>query len=53
MIELLGATVSIDIMGMITVRVGFAMEGQGQYTLVSQLAADYLVVTRRGTRVCF
>jgi len=36
-----GATVSIDILGMITVRVGFSLEGQGQYTLASQLVADY------------
>jgi CO/xanthine dehydrogenase Mo-binding subunit len=36
-----GATVSIDILGKINVRVGFALEGQGQYTLVAQLAADY------------
>ena len=36
-----GATVGIDVMGGVTVRVGFALEGQGQYTLVSQLAADY------------
>ncbi len=36
-----GATVSIDILGSITVRVGFSSEGQGQYTLVSQLVADY------------
>jgi CO/xanthine dehydrogenase Mo-binding subunit len=46
-----GATVSIDIMGMITVRVGFAMEGQGQYTLVSQLAADYFGVEMDAVRV--
>ncbi len=39
-----GATVSIDILGSITVRVGFSMEGQGQYTLVSQLVADYFHV---------
>jgi CO/xanthine dehydrogenase Mo-binding subunit len=36
-----GATVSIDILGKVTVRVGFALEGQGQYTLVTQLVADY------------
>jgi len=36
-----GATVNLDILGMITVRVGFSLEGQGQYTLVSQLVADY------------
>jgi len=39
-----GATVSIDIMGKITVRVGFALEGQGQYTLATQLVADYFDV---------
>jgi CO/xanthine dehydrogenase Mo-binding subunit len=36
-----GATVSIDMLGKVTVRVGFALEGQGQYTLVTQLVADY------------
>jgi len=36
-----GATVSIDILGKVTIRVGFALEGQGQYTLVTQLVADY------------
>jgi CO/xanthine dehydrogenase Mo-binding subunit len=46
-----GATVSIDIMGMITVRVGFAMEGQGQYTLVSQIVADYFGVELDAVRV--
>ncbi|MBW2241414.1 MAG: xanthine dehydrogenase family protein molybdopterin-binding subunit [Deltaproteobacteria bacterium] len=39
-----GATVSIDIMGKISVRVGFALEGQGQYTLATQLVADYFNV---------
>ena len=46
-----GATVSIDIMGMITVRVGFSQEGQGQYTLVSQLVADYFCVEMDAVRV--
>ena len=46
-----GATVSIDVLGMITVRVGFAMEGQGQYTLVSQLVADYFGVEMDAVRV--
>jgi carbon-monoxide dehydrogenase large subunit len=36
-----GATVSIDVWGKIIARVGFPMEGQGQYTLVSQILADY------------
>jgi len=36
-----GATVSFDILGNASVRVGFALEGQGQYTLAAQLVADY------------
>jgi len=40
-----GATVSIDVWGKIICRVGFAMEGQGQYTLITQLLADYFGVT--------
>jgi CO/xanthine dehydrogenase Mo-binding subunit len=36
-----GVTVSIDVLGKVTVRVGFALEGQGQYTLATQVAADY------------
>jgi carbon-monoxide dehydrogenase large subunit len=39
-----GATVSIDVWGKITARVGFPAEGQGQYTLVAQLLADYFGV---------
>ncbi|MBW2445937.1 MAG: xanthine dehydrogenase family protein molybdopterin-binding subunit [Deltaproteobacteria bacterium] len=39
-----GATVSIDILGKISIRVGFALEGQGQYTLATQLVADYFNV---------
>jgi len=46
-----GATVSFDIRGMATVRVGFAMEGQGQYTLVSQLVADYFALDMDAVRV--
>lgn len=36
-----GITVSIDAFGRITARVGFTSEGQGQYTLIAQLLADY------------
>jgi len=36
-----GVTVSIDVLGKITVRVGFTSEGQSQYTLAAQLLADY------------
>ncbi|MEX1255366.1 MAG: molybdopterin cofactor-binding domain-containing protein, partial [Dehalococcoidia bacterium] len=39
-----GATVSIDVSGKVIARVGFAAEGQGQYTLISQLLADYFGV---------
>ena len=46
-----GATVSIDILGMITVRVGFSLEGQGQYTLASQLVADYFGTELDAVRV--
>ena len=46
-----GATVSIDMSGSITVRVGFALEGQGQYTLISQLVADFFAVEMDAVRV--
>ncbi len=46
-----GATVSVDVMGSITVRVGFSMEGQGQYTLISQVVADYFGVEMDSVRV--
>ena len=46
-----GATVSLDVLGMATVRVGFALEGQGQYTLVSQLVADYFGFEPESVRV--
>lgn len=36
-----GITVSIDAFGRITARVGFTSEGQGQFTLIAQLLADY------------
>lgn len=48
-----GAVVNIDIMGNITVRVGFSMEGQGQYTLVSQVVADYFGVEMDSVRVVY
>jgi CO/xanthine dehydrogenase Mo-binding subunit len=39
-----GATVSIDVRGTIVCRIGFALEGQGQYTVIAQLLADYFDV---------
>jgi CO/xanthine dehydrogenase Mo-binding subunit len=46
-----GATVSIDLFGKISVRVGFALEGQGQYTVISQVLADYFGVSMEDVRV--
>ena len=46
-----GVTVSIDIFGKITVRVGFAIEGQGQYTVATQLLADYFGAQMEDVRV--
>ena len=39
-----GVTVSIGSTGKIVARVGFPLEGQGQYTIVAQLLADYFAV---------
>ncbi len=39
-----GVTVAIDVLGKITVRVGFTSEGQGHFTLAAQLVADYFGV---------
>ena len=36
-----GATVAFDVLGNVNVRVGFSLEGQGQYTLITQLVADF------------
>lgn len=46
-----GATVGIDLFGKIVVRVGFTSEGQGQFTLAAQLAADYFGVNLEDVRV--
>ncbi|MFN8543399.1 MAG: xanthine dehydrogenase family protein molybdopterin-binding subunit [Candidatus Binatia bacterium] len=46
-----GATVSIDMLGKVVVRVGFTPEGQGQFTLAAQLAADYFGVGLDDVRV--
>ena len=39
-----GASVRIDGSGRVTATVGFPLEGQGQYTFVAQLLADYFAV---------
>ena len=48
-----GAKVSIDIMGQITVTVGFSLEGQGQYTLVAQVVADFFGVEMGSVNVAY
>jgi len=46
-----GVTVSIDLLGKIVLRVGFALEGQGQYTIASQVLAEYFGVDIADVRV--
>jgi len=46
-----GATVGIDILGKIIAKVGFSLEGQGQYTVITQVLADYFGVEMADVRV--
>ena len=46
-----GVTVGIDMLGKVVVRVGFTTEGQGQFTLAAQVAADYFGVNLEDVRV--
>ena len=46
-----GATVAIDLFGKIVVKVGFALEGQGQYTIAAQVLADYFGTEMSDVRV--
>jgi CO/xanthine dehydrogenase Mo-binding subunit len=46
-----GVTVGIDLFGKVVVRVGFTGEGQSQFTLATQLAADYFGVNMDDVRV--
>jgi CO/xanthine dehydrogenase Mo-binding subunit len=48
-----GASVGINILGEVTVRVGFNLQGQGQYTLAAQLLADYFGVEMDAVRVVY
>ncbi len=48
-----GVTVSIDILGNITARVGFSLEGQGQYTLAAQVLADFFGVDMKAVQVVY
>ncbi|MCC6847345.1 MAG: xanthine dehydrogenase family protein molybdopterin-binding subunit [Deltaproteobacteria bacterium] len=46
-----GATVGIDLFGKLTIKVGFALEGQGQYTVAAQVLADWFTVDIADVRV--
>jgi CO/xanthine dehydrogenase Mo-binding subunit len=46
-----GITVSLDLLGNVIAKVGFALEGQGQYTVVAQVLADYFGVELSAVRV--
>ena len=46
-----GATVAIDMFGKIVAKVGFALEGQGQYTIAAQVLADYFGTEMSDVRV--
>lgn len=46
-----GVTVAIDLFGKIIVKVGFPLEGQGQYTIATQVLADYFGVELADVRV--
>ena len=46
-----GARVSVDILGNITIVVGFNLQGQGQFTVAAQVAADYFGVDMNAIKV--
>ncbi len=46
-----GARVSVDILGNVTVVVGFNLQGQGQFTVAAQVVADYFGIDMNAVRV--
>jgi len=46
-----GARVSVDILGNITVVVGFNLQGQGQFTVAAQVVADYFGADMNSVKV--
>jgi len=48
-----GVSVGINVLGEITARVGFNLQGQGQYTVATQLLADYFGVEMDAVRVVY
>jgi CO/xanthine dehydrogenase Mo-binding subunit len=48
-----GVTVGIDVMGKLTCKLGFSLEGQGQYTVVTQVLADYFTVELEDVKIVY
>ncbi|MFQ5668585.1 MAG: xanthine dehydrogenase family protein molybdopterin-binding subunit, partial [Candidatus Binatia bacterium] len=48
-----GATVGVDILGKIVAKIGFSLEGQGQYTVITQVLADYFGVELSDVRIVY
>lgn len=46
-----GVKVAVDLFGGVTVAVGFSLQGQGQFTVASQVAADYFGIDIAQVRV--
>ena len=46
-----GVKVAVDILGNVTVAVGFNLQGQGQFTVAAQVVADYLGVDMNAVKV--
>ena len=48
-----GVSIGINVLGEITARVGFNLQGQGQYTVAAQVLADYFGVEMDAVRVVY
>lgn len=46
-----GVKVAVDVLGSITVAVGFNLQGQGQFTVAAQVVADYLGVEMNSVKI--
>ena len=46
-----GARVSVDVLGNVTIVVGFNLQGQGQFTVAAQVVADYFGVDMNAIKV--
>jgi len=48
-----GVSIGINLLGEVTARVGFNLQGQGQYTVAAQLLADWFSVEMSAVRVVY